>query len=110
MNQTQGVRIMYRLLVLFIILTVPAAGFAYQDDYVWQEKFKQALPKAQAGNSEAQFDVGSMYEKGNGVARDKAKAFEWYLKAAQNGHPTAQFALGVCYENGDGVEKDLQKA
>lgn len=110
MNQTQGVRIMYRLLVLFIILAVPVAGFAYQDDYVWQEKFKQALPKAEAGNAEAQFDIGNMYEKGNGVARDNSKAFEWYLKAAKQQHEKAAFEVGFAYLRGSGVSKDYDKA
>ena len=101
---------MYRLFVLFIMLTLPVAGFAYQDDYVWQEKFKKALPKAQAGNAEAQFDVGNMFEKGNGVARDETKAFEWYLKAAKQNHDKAAFEVGFAYLRGVGISKNYDKA
>ena len=101
---------MYRLVVLFLVLMVPVAGFAYQDDYVWQEKFKKALPKAEAGDAEAQFDVGNMYEKGNGVAKDEAKAFEWYAKAAKQNHDKAAFEVGFAYLRGAGVSKDYDKA
>lgn len=101
---------MYRLFVLFIILMLPVAGFAYQDDYVWQEKFKQALPKAEAGDAEAQFDVGNMYEKGNGVAKDEANAFEWYVKAAKQNHDKAAFEVGFAYLRGVGVSQDYDKA
>lgn len=101
---------MYRLFVLFVISLLPVTGFTYQDDYVWQEKFKQALPKAEAGNSEAQYDVGNMYEKGNGVAKNTEKAFEWYLKAAKQNHDKAAFEVGFAYLRGVGVSKNYDKA
>lgn len=101
---------MYRLFVFLLILILPAAGFAYQDDYVWQEKFNKAMPKARAGNAEAQYDVGSMYEKGNGVAKDTGKAFEWYLKAAKQNHDKAAFEVGFGYLRGVGVDKNYDKA
>jgi TPR repeat protein len=34
-----------------------------------------------------------MYEYGKGVAKDKAKAAEWYRKAAEQGHADAKAAL-----------------
>lgn len=101
---------MYRLFVLFIILILPTAGFAYQDDYVWQEKFKQAMPKAEAGDAEAQYDVASMYEKGNGVAKDADKAFQWYLKAAKQDHDKGAYKVGFSYLRGKGVEANYEKA
>ena len=66
---------MLRNLVLLICVLLPMSTLAYQDDYVWQEKFKQAMPKAKAGDAEAQYDIGGMYEKGNGVAKDANEAF-----------------------------------
>jgi len=101
---------MYRILVLFIILMVPATGFSYQDDYIWQEKYKQSLPKAEAGDAEAQYDVGTMYEKGNGVAKDNAKAFEWFLKAAKQDHDKGAYKVGFSYLRGKGVSKNYDKA
>jgi len=97
------------LLVIFMIL-LPLSGFAYQDDYIWQEKYKKALPKAEAGDAEAQYDIGSMYEKGNGVAKDSAKAFEWYLKSAKQGYDKGAYEVGHSYLRGVGVEQNYDKA
>jgi len=59
---------------------------------------------------EAQFALAKKYDTGDGVAKDEAKAVEWYKKAAEQGHAKAQFNLGVDYSNGIGVAKDEAEA
>ena len=46
-----------------------------------------------------------MYDKGDGVEQNKAKAAELYEQAHAAGHATATFNLGVLYHKGDGVEQ-----
>jgi TPR repeat protein len=41
----------------------------------------------------AQFDLGQCYERGIGVAKDPARAADWYRKAAAQGHPGGQQRL-----------------
>ena len=53
---------------------------------------------------------GWLYENGQGVPKDLAKAAELYQKAADQGSADAQNNLGVLYANGQGVPKDLRKA
>ena len=65
---------------------------------------------AEQGHSNAQLNLGRMYEKGLGVQKDDAKAAEWYRKAAEQGMIRAQFGLAVMYEEGRGIEKDESKA
>ena len=101
---------MLRNLVLLICVLLPVSGFAYKDDYIWQEKFKQQLPKAEAGDLDAQYDIGTMYEKGNGVAKDVEKAFEWYTKSAKQGNDKAAFKVGYAFLRGDGAAQDDAKA
>jgi TPR repeat protein len=48
---------------------------------------------AEQGDAEAQFNLGSRYIFGMGVAQDKVKAAEWYRKAAEQGHEAAQKKL-----------------
>ena len=55
-------------------------------------------------------NLGQMYAKSLGVARDYAKAREWYEKAAANGHVGAMTSLGLLYVNGQGVARDYAKA
>lgn len=74
------------------------------------EWFKSALAKAQGGNIDYQYGVGSLYAGGLGVPRDPAAAFRWFERAARNGHVAAQAAIGAAYAKGDGVEADYQEA
>ena len=37
----------------------------------------------------AQYNIGTMYENGEGVARDEAVAAQWYRKAAAQGYVLA---------------------
>ncbi|MBQ4406756.1 MAG: SEL1-like repeat protein [Bacteroidales bacterium] len=75
-----------------------------------EEKFAEWLEFANNGKAWAQNNVGWAYENGFGVAKNMAKAIEWYQKAANNGEANAQRNLGICYEHGHGVAVDKQKA
>ena len=55
------------------------------------------------GYAKAQFNLGVMYEQGDGLEVNKTKAFELYAKAAAQGFAVAQLNFGVMYETGDGV-------
>jgi S1-C subfamily serine protease len=66
--------------------------------------------KAERGDPDAQFNLGSMYYRGDGVPKDPSKAVKWYLKAAEQGDSDAQYFLGVLYYNGLGVAKDNVEA
>jgi TPR repeat protein len=62
------------------------------------------------GYAEAMCEVGWMFEKGNGVAKDNSKAFEWMLKSAQQGYARAQNNIGLYYHRGRGTPVDIRKA
>ena len=87
-----------------------STAFAFQDDYVWQERFKKQSALADQGNADAQYDVGEMYEKGSGVAPDLKKAFAWFDKSANQGHVKAQFKVAYMYYKGQGVDANVNKA
>ncbi|MGA9415774.1 MAG: GAF domain-containing protein [Terriglobales bacterium] len=65
---------------------------------------------ADAGDAEAQWQMGLRYHNGDGVPRDDAQAVSWFLRAAEQGHVTAQATLGAYYWAGRGVPEDLSKA
>ncbi|MCH7544007.1 MAG: sel1 repeat family protein, partial [Proteobacteria bacterium] len=46
------------------------------------EEFKTA---AEEGNPVAQFNLGHMYAKGEGIAKDEDEAVKWYREAAEQG-------------------------
>lgn len=45
---------------------------------------------AEAGNRKAQAQLGTMYRKGEGVARSAARAFMWFSVAAKGGDRSAR--------------------
>ncbi len=65
---------------------------------------------AQAGDPEAQTNVGEIFERGLGGEANPEAAVVWYQKAADQGFSRALFDLGTLYEQGQGVEKDRMKA
>ena len=78
------------------------------------ERFEDAFPislkAANSGNRLAQYNLGWMYDEGEGVPEDNVKAIEWYQKAAEQGYADAQVNLGVMYDQGEGVPEDNVKA
>ena len=58
------------------------------------------------GDDAGYFYLGYMYELGEEVEQDYAKAAQWYKKGADAGNPTCKLNLGCLYINGDGVEAD----
>lgn len=65
---------------------------------------------AEAGDPEAQTNVGEIYERGLGSTPNYEAAVVWYQKAADQGFARAQFNLGTLYEQGLGVAEDRLKA
>ncbi len=68
------------------------------------------LPKAKAGDPEAQTYIGEIYEKGLGLPSDYEIAAIWYRRAAKQGFSRAQTNLGFLHEKGLGVEQDITTA
>ena len=67
-------------------------------------------PLAEQGNADAQFNLGLMYRKGEGVLQDYKTAMKWYKLAAEQGHASAQTNLGTMYDDGQGVLQDYIRA
>lgn len=61
---------------------------------------------AEKGTPEAQFNLGVMYDTGQGVLQDYVEAAMWYQRAANQGYAAAQFNLGIRYAKGQGVPED----
>lgn len=95
------------LTTLLLLLCAAPALFA--------QTRSELLKKAQAGDAEAQYKLGTCYDYGqlewNGdfdaVSPDYDAAEKWYLRAAAQGYGRAYFDLGLLYQYN---KKDSQKA
>ena len=103
------------LVLSFVCLAVLAwADFQAGKDAYDRGDYATALnewrPLAEQGDPRAQFRLGSLYENGEGVPRDFAKARLWYEKAAAQGEAKAQFYLGIQSAYGEGGPLDIVQA
>jgi uncharacterized protein len=65
---------------------------------------------ANGGYTVAITNLGTMYENGEGVEKDRAEAARLYRKAANVGDTGAMSRLGEMYRTGEGIAKDPAEA
>jgi hypothetical protein len=87
-----------------------AEGMRVYDQKDYAKAAKLFRKAAEAGNASAQFELGLIYDDGQGVAQDYKQAMAWYEKAAAQGNAPAQYNLGVLYGQGHGVAQDPKQA
>ena len=96
------------VLALSFALPVAAQDFQKDLDAYSRGDYATALhewrPLAEQGVTVAQFELGLMYENGQGVQQDYSEAKKWYRKAAEQGHAGAQVFLGMVYYRGQGAK------
>ena len=99
-------------LILGLVLAMPAAAQNIQKGLEAYNRgdFATALrewqPLAEQGHAAAQYNLGRMYDIGQGVPQDDAEALKWYRKAVEQGHAAAQTDLGLMYGEGRGVSQE----
>ncbi len=98
-------------------LGLTAPGWAGFDEGVaalqrgdYATALREYRPLAEQGHATAQYNLGIMYDNGQGVLQDYAKAVKWVRKAAEQGDANAQYNLGLMYKNGLGVPQDEAQA
>ena len=98
------------LMLLWLSVVPGGAGFeegdrAYKSgDYA--TALREWLPLAQQGDATAQFNLGYIYARGQGMPQDYTQAVQWYQRAAEQGDAHAQTMLGVLYAKRKGVPQD----
>jgi len=101
-----------RTLLIFLLLAFGAGVWGYT---LTPEQIAQWKEAAENGNASAQFNLGQMYDNGEGVTEDDREAVKWYRMAAEQGEATmnrtaAQQSLGDAYDKGNGVNQNLIQA
>jgi TPR repeat protein len=109
-----------KLLVPLAFLMLFSSGVAVAADFnkgleaAQSGDFQTALaewtPLAEQGDSDAQYNLGVMYDNGYGVPENDKTAVKWYTKAAEQGDAKAQYNLGVMYDKGYGVPENDKTA
>lgn len=117
MNITLIIKIPMILTAIWFACVLPAqagpfeeAVAAYEEkDY--EKAYPLLTPLAEAGDENAQYYLGSMYEYGWGVKWSDKQALYWYLKSAKAGHAEAQNTVANLYYLGaSGVKQNKKTA
>jgi hypothetical protein len=66
--------------------------------------------RADQGDAKAEYTIGYMYRRGEGVPVNYAQALLWCKKAADQNEKEAQYVLGGMYYYGEGVPQDYAEA
>lgn len=97
-----------KYLLLIICYLVPS--FAIAQDYT--PLFNKLSSMSEAGNGEAAYHLGMLYNNGIGTSVDIEKAYHWFKYSTEANDPLGAYKLG-CYfagQAGDIVEYDADKA
>ena len=112
-NLAMGTKLLPALRVKNMIRAMVTSGTLTGDKVdAWKLKLEEEeevaewLRKAEAGDGRAMCVLGLCYEFGQkGLAKDKARAFEWFEKSHEAGYAGGTGGLGRCYLDGAGVPK-----
>ena len=100
---------MFTLLVgLLVVLPLTSSCTAPPPPPVSQpliggQEVSEILKRAEAGNPNAQNQLGMLYSEGRGLPQNYLEAKDWFKKAADQGHAAAQVNLGTLYSLGQGA-------
>ncbi len=96
-----------------------AEGFTKAGDILLKGYFSRPDPRRAApflekaallGDDDAQYQFGTLYRDGKGVAKDFELAARYFAQAATQGNADAARTLGIAFAKGEGVSKNLVKA
>ncbi len=113
-KEKSGVCLLVFILIIFI------SSYSFGNDFQegldaihetnYEKALKKLMPLAARGHAAAQYNLGVMYEWGNGVSKDNSQAMKWYRLSAELSHRDAQNNLGAMYSKGEGAEQSFVDA
>ena len=109
-----------KILCLIFTVVIGSAGISASADFQkgltaarngdFATAFREWTPLAEQGSARAQYNLGLICQKGDGVSQDYATAVKLYRLAAQQVHAVAQFNLGTMYDRGISVPQNDKTA
>lgn len=85
-------------------------GKGVQPDPLEATKWLLKWAQKEKDNGHQLYNIGQLFEKGDGGIQDWIQAIKLYRRAARAGHSQAEEKLGECYYYGLGVPKNVKKA
>ncbi len=106
-----------RIAAVMVLITLSGPALAGFEDGVAAAKrgdyavaYREFRPLAEAGDPQAQPNLGVMSYNGRGVERNFTEAAKWFRRAAERGVAEAQSSHGYMYQKGEGVTQDYAQS
>lgn len=100
----------FHLWVTLVLVAWGWSAFAQSKDVPSVQSISALKEQATNGDAKAQYNLGGLYYKGQGVPQDNIQAAAWFRKAADQGDAHAQNILGWFYFNGWATKMDNAQA
>ena len=91
-------------------LAQDALGRWLRDRKQWAEAARWYERSSERGDPSSKVGLGLLLYRGQGVPRDRVRAFRLMLEAARSGDMVAQHNVALMYQRGNGTERDAAKA
>ena len=91
-------------------LAQDALGRWLKERNQWAEAARWYERSAEHGDPSSKIGLALLLYRGQGVPRDRVRAFRLTLDAARSGDMIAQHNVGVMYQRGNGTPQDVAKA
>jgi len=98
------------LLPIIMILIAGLSWYLIESNKVPLTKIEQLKNKCSDKDFQKCVELGILYEKGTGVAKDNAEAVKLYKKACDGNNARGCGKLGIMYQKGKVVTKNYKKA
>jgi len=101
---------------LIVLLFVSQAAADYDAGLAAIEKgdlttaLAELMLAAEQNDPRAQYRLGVMFDRGEGVEQNSGEALKWYRLAAEREYADAEYNLGLMYYFGEGVPQDFREA
>ena len=95
--------------VAHFILGVSVPALAEHQQSEGQSEVADLMKAAEAGNAQAQAELGRLYLGGRGVKQDYPTAAKWLQLAAEQGDSESQLELRQLFEEGRGTNPGLRE-
>ncbi len=77
-------------------------GLLFADEGNFEAAFNVWLALAKRGDLRAQYNIATMYAKGEGVVQDYTQSLQWHMRAGEQGFALSQYTVGIMYQQGIG--------
>jgi len=99
-----------QILCLCSVISLVPLAFSDIDNAKISLGIDDLILSAESGDAASQYQLGRLYDEGDGIDENNEKAVEWYRKSAEQGYAKAQGYLSEMYFIGEGVQVDDEKA